>query len=238
MAWLVEKNYHIPGPNFEIVANPGNLKLINKIGICSHLPWQPVPEPVVARQDKAYRGKIDDMTIVAGSVAVSQKFRDLVEEFEPGVHAFSPLILERKNGERFEEDYWLWTTQQDIDCLINDNDPKNFRYIPGFEPEETRIRCRLYQPGWEVPISRPQIEGRHLWTAGLLGLSELFVSNAFMDAMRKTLRGYISSYDRCIEVDRPWFAEEQMGPLLPRHLVYVASGRTQVDLTLGEIWAN
>jgi hypothetical protein len=238
MAWLVEKNYHGPGPNFEITANPGNLKLINNIGICTHLPWQPVPEPVVARQDKAYRGKIDDMTIVAGSVAVSQRFRDLVEEFEPGVHAFSSLILERKNGERFEEDYWLWTTQQDIDCLITNNDPKNFRYIPGFEPEETRIRCRLYQPGWEVPISRPQIEGRHLWTAGLLGLSQLFVSNAFMDAMRKTLRGYISSYDRCIEVDRPWFAEEQMGPLLPRHLAYVASGRTQVDLTLGEIWAN
>lgn len=65
MAWLVEKNYHGPGPNFEITANPGNLELINNMGICTHLPWQPVSEPVVARQDKAYRGKIDDMTIVA-----------------------------------------------------------------------------------------------------------------------------------------------------------------------------
>jgi hypothetical protein len=71
-----------------------------------------------------------------------------------------------------------------------------------------------------------------------LGLSQLFVSNAFMDAMRKTLRGYISSYDRCIEVDRPWLAEEQMGPLLQRHLAYVASGRRQVDLTLGDIWTS
>ena len=208
------------------------------MGICTHLPWEPVAEPVVARQVEAYRGKIDDMEIVAGSVAVSQRFRDLVEEFEPGVHAFSPIILERKNGEQFEEDYWLWTTQQDIDCLITDNNPKNFRYIPGFEPEEKRIVCSLYQPGREVPISMPQIGGRHLWTAGLLGLTQLFVSDAFMEAMRRTVRGRIRDERRCIDIDKPWTAEEQMGPLLSRHRAYVASGRTKVDLTLGEIWAN
>ena len=236
MAWLVEKNYHFPGPNFEITDNPGGLKPINNIGICSHLPWQPVSEPVVARQDKTYRGKIDDMTIVAGPVAVSQRFRDLVEEFEPGVHAFSPLILERKNGQRFEEDYWFWTTQQDIDCLITDNDPRNFEHLWTNDAGVKQIICMLTKPGREVPVSRSQIEGRHLWTAGLLGGTQLFVSDAFMAAMRKVLRGYISTYDRCVEVDRPWVAEEQMGPLLPRHLAYVESGRTQIDYTLGEVW--
>lgn len=35
-----------------------------------------------------------------------------------------------------------------------------------------------------------------------------------------------------------WIAKEQMGPLLPRHLAYVASGRRQVDLTLGDIWTG
>ena len=236
MAWLVEKNYHFPGPNFEITANPGGLKPINNIGICSHLPWQPVSEPVVTRQDKAYRGKIDDMTIVAGPVAVSQRFRDLVEEFEPGVHAFSPLILERKNGQRFEENYWFWTTQQDIDCLITNNDPANFKHYWTNDEGVKQIICMLTLPGWEVPISRPQIDGRHLWTAGLLGETQLFVSDEFMDAMRKVLRGRIRDERRCVDCDEPWIAEEQMGPLLPRHLAYVASERTQIDYTLGEIW--
>jgi hypothetical protein len=236
MAWLVEKNYHVRGPNFEIVSNPGNTKLLNNIGICSFLPWRPSDQPVVARQVETYRGKLDDMTIVAGPVGVSRRFRDLVERFEPGLHIFAPLILERKNGQRFEEEYFLFSTRQDIDCLITNNDPNSFEYISGFEPDETRILCRLTEPGREVPISAPAIEGKRLWTAGLLGLNQMFVSDEFMEAMRKTLRGRIRDERRCIDVARPWVAEEQMGPLLARWKDYVALNRQSVDLTLGEIW--
>jgi hypothetical protein len=237
MAWLVEKNWFLHGPNFEIIANPDNTKLINNTGICSFLPWNPSNQPVVARHKEPYKGKLDVMTIVGGPVGVSRKFRDLVETFEPGVHVFAPLILERKNGERFEEDYFLFTTQQDIDCLITENDPNNFEYL--WTSEETghkQILCRLTKSGREVPISVRAIADKHLWTAGLLGLNELFVSDEFMIAMRKTLRGRICDERRCVDVDRAWIAEEQMGPLLPRHQAYVASGRTQVDRTLGEIW--
>jgi hypothetical protein len=235
MAWLLEKNYHIHGPQFEIISNPGNTKLINVIGIGSFLPWHPSDQPVTARQDKVYRGKLDDMTIVGGPVAVSQKFKDLVEEFEPGIHAFAPLTLERKNGGRFEEQYYLFSVQQDVDCLITDNDPENFRYISGFEPEEKRILCRLTEFGWPLPISLPAIAGKHLWTAGLLGEEQVFVSDAFQQRLTKGFRGCFVPDRQCIAVDRAWVAEEQMGPLLPRHKAYVSSGRTVVDYTLGEI---
>lgn len=73
-------------------------------------------------------------------------------------------------------------------------------------------------------------------TAGLLELSQMFVSDEFIEAMRKTLRGRICDERRCIDVARPWAAEEQMGPLLARWRDYVARDRQSVDLTLGEIW--
>jgi hypothetical protein len=238
MAWLIEKNYHIHGPNFEIISNPGEtqMRFSGGNGICSFLPWHPSDLPITARQDKAYRGKLDDMTIVVNNVAVSQKFKDLVEEFEPGIHAFAPLILERKNGERFEEQYYLFSTQQDVDCLITDNDSDNFEHLWTNERGVKQILCRLSDGGRNIPISKPVIAGKHLWTAGLLGQTELFVSDSFKAALSKKCRGYLSTQDRCVEVDRPWIAEEQMGPLLPRHRAFVASGRTMVDYTLGEIW--
>lgn len=234
MAWLMEKNYHIRGPNFQVIANPGGTKLINNIGVGSFLPWCPSQAPAVARQDKAYRGKLDDITIVGGSVAVSRRFRDLVEDFEPDIHAFAPLVLERKNGVRFEGEYFLFSAQQDIDCLITNNEADAFEYIGEFAGER-RIRCRLTDPGHEIPISAPAISGKHLWTAGLLSLNQMFVSDEFADAARRSLRGRVRIDRRCTTVDRPWIAEEQMGPLLTRHEAYVASGRTVVDYTLGEI---
>lgn len=237
MAWLIEKNWHIRGPNFDIIANHGGTRIINETGICSFLPWHPSDQPVVARHEEPYKGKLDDITIVEGAVAVSRRFRDLVEEFEPGVHAFAPLILERKNGEPFQEKCFLFSTQQDIDCLITDNDPSNFEYLWTCPETGTKqILCRLTQPGRDVSMSIPATEGRHLWTAGLLGLSHMFVSNDFMVAMRKHLKGRIRGQRQCVDADCSWIAEEQMGPLLPRHRAYVASGRTEVDWTLGDIW--
>ncbi|MDZ3831307.1 MAG: hypothetical protein U0S50_05745 [Sphingopyxis sp.] len=236
MAWLMEKNWHFFEPNFEITENPDNTKLINATGISSFLPWRFGGKPIVARQSKAHKGKLSDMILVDGSVAVHQRFRDLVEELEPGIHAFAPIILERKNGDRIGEDYFLFSAQQDIDCLITDNNPENFEFLWENDTGVKQILCKLTQPGHEVPISKPPIAGKHLWTAGLLGLNQMFVSVEFADAARENLRGLRRFERRCTAIDRPWIAEEQMGPLLSRHNAYVTSGRSEVNYTLGEIW--
>ena len=236
MALMLKKPADYRGPNFEIVSNPEGIKLYHDIGVGSNLPWTPGREPVVARQVKDYSGQIDDITAVASSVAVSRKFRDLVESFEPGVHAFSPLVLERKNGERFGE-YFLFVLQQDIDCILTDNKTENFEFLGKYEGIETKIYCTLTQPRKTILLSKPAIDGKHLWTAGLLGLSEMFVSDAFCAAFAKQCTGYLDIYlTTVIEVDRIWIAEQQMGPLLPRHLEFIASGRTRVDWTIGEGW--
>lgn len=236
MAVMLKKPADYRGPNFNIVSNPEGIKLFHDIGVGSILPWIPERGPVVARQVKPYSGQIDDITSVAGSVAVSRKFRDLVESFEPGVHAFSPLVLERKNGERFDE-YFLFVLQQDIDCILTDNRTENFEFLGKYEGIETKIYCTLTQPGKTILLSKPAIDGKNLWTAGLLGLSEMFVSDAFYAAFKKNCKGHLSTFGtKVIEVGLVWIAEEQMGPLLTRHLDFVASGRKKVNWTIGEGW--
>lgn len=237
MALMLKKPADYRGPNFDIVSNPEGLKLFHDTGVGSNLPWTPGKEPVVARQEKAYRGQLDDITLAWACVAVSRKFRNLVESFEPGVHAFSPLVLERKNGERFGE-YFLFVLQQDVDCIITDNDLNKFEHLWTSEETGTKqILCNLTNPGRTIPLSKPAIAEKHLWTAGLLGLSEMFVSDEFYAAFKANCKGVLSTFGTTVvEVEQPWVAEEQMGPLLARHRDFVVTGRTKIDWTLGEGW--
>jgi len=77
----------------------------------------------------------------------------------------------------------------------------------------------------ELSLSKPQIEGRHLWTGGPLGWNQLFVSDEFCEALRKGRFSALEIWRECHEVDRSWIAEEQMGPLLDKWREYVANGR-------------
>jgi hypothetical protein len=237
MAWMIQKNYTYYGPTSVITDNPGNTPLLNLTGPTTHLVLPTPPkEPVRARQEKPYTRGLSDMFIVEGPVAVSERFRLLVEEFEPGMHWFAPLIMERANGEAFDGRYWLFHIQQDVDCMITNNDPGLFRDTGYFETargtQERTLYCRLTEPGRSITLSKPQVAGRHLWTGSLLGETYGFCSEEFKTAVRKSKLNSISFRPQCSEVDQPWVAEKQMGPLLPRWQAYVASDRTIVDYSL------
>lgn len=77
----------------------------------------------------------------------------------------------------------------------------------------------------EIALSKPKIEGRHMWTGGPLGWNQLFVSDAFCKALKKGRFRAVEIWRECREVDRPWVAEEHMGPLLENWRNYVAHDR-------------
>lgn len=237
MAWMIQKSYTYYGPTSVVTENPGNTPLLNLTGSSTHLVLPPPPkEPVRARQEKSYKRGLSDMFIVEGPVAVSDRFRQLVEEFEPGMHWFAPLIMERSTGELFDGQYWLFHIQQDVDCMLTNNDPGLFRddgdYVDYDGIVKKSIYCRLTEAGHKVALSKPQIAGRHLWTGSLLGRTFGLCSNEFKIAARKARLNSLSFDPQCSELDQPWVAEEQMGPLLNRWRAYVASSRTIVDYTL------
>jgi hypothetical protein len=232
---MIEKNYGFFGPLFEILENPGETKILSLENSSTFLPWHHSEKPVVARHTEMYSGKISDVFIVINAFAVSNRFRDVVEQFEPGMHGFAPLKLYRKNDALIEGEYFLFSAQQDLDCLITDNNPSLFEDLGTLADDRKHILCRLTEPGRPLSMSRPQIEGKHLWTAGLLGLNHAFCSDDLQKAFKKARLSYRRIDRHCVELDRPWIAEEQMGPLLPRWKAYVASGRTVVDYTRGDM---
>ena len=160
--------------------------------------------------------------------------KDLVERFEPGVHAFSQLVLQRSSGEIFSQDYYLFSAQQDIDCLVTHNKDDAFRHYWTSETGVKQIVCLVCDPGVRTLLSEQATAGLHLWTAGLLGQWNLFISDEFAAALQPLLRPELLSLDYCEDIQCDWVAEDHMGPLLARHRAFVKSGRSQVDYTIGD----
>ncbi|MEO7690808.1 MAG: DUF1629 domain-containing protein [Sphingomonas sp.] len=184
-----------------------------------------------ATQVKKTTGRIPDIITVRTIRVCSQRFRDFVEEWEPGLHFFVPFTLKRKNGENLGPHY-KYGIGQDIDCLLTEELQQHFN---GFDTADGGRKYEFFvgqatgKAGYreqypdessapEIRISKPAISGAHLWTMGLLGLGDCDEPMVMSDAMYKAFKKekFRELEYQCLahEVDKPWTAEENMGPKL------------------------
>lgn len=173
-----------------------------------------------------------DVFFVDSAVAVTARFRDLVERFEPDLHLFVPIELQFHDGRPMPGEYYFFNANVDIDCIFTDNKPEWFKdYASDGRMQPTLTSIRKLTPR-DIFMSKPQVSGRHLWTGGLVGWCQLFVSDEFCTAFRKGRFREVEIRRECNEVDRPWIAEEQMGPLLESWKRYVEHDR---DVEVGYV---
>lgn len=124
---------------------------------------------------------------------VSSRFRDLVEQFEPGIHQFLPVEMyhSEADAEPFDEFYWF------VCCnLIDSLDPENTTYTwRGFYDE--RMEDGLRRGRWNFdqsvePKQRPvfdlkAINGSHLWRDPYINArTTVYCSNEFGTALSKS----------------------------------------------------
>ena len=191
-----------------------------------------VPPPYVssATQVKKSTGTLPDVLTERVHHICNQRFKDLLESFEPGVHFFEPLLLKRKNGERIG-DYYLWTVGQDIDCILTEGmdqfwkkqDDGSMRFSMYEADRAAWIRHKWPEDVEGVPlrISAPAVRGRYLWLGGMLGFHReprIFMSDELYKAWKD---GKFSALEfRCPveEVDTPWDPQANMGPAYDRWL--------------------
>jgi len=227
MAWWLCREYSYAGPGFDWVDEDSVAIKRGLVGgglsLSRPLTAQSVPNS--ARYRKAFpKPPAVDIFFVDSAVAVTGRFKTLVEQFEPALHLFAPIELQYHDGRPMDGDYYFFNCNVDVDCLLTDNDPAwftdygNGRILPNLELIQKLTPL-------EISLSRPQIAGRHLWTGGPLGWNQLFVSDAFCAALRKGRFRSVEIRRKCHEVDRPWIAEEHMGPLLSKWQGFVASNR-------------
>lgn len=63
-------------------------------------------------------GKPADVMRIHHCAVVSERFKRIVEEFEPGVHQFFPVTLNRKNGAPYDEAYFIFHPTQNAPCVL------------------------------------------------------------------------------------------------------------------------
>ena len=217
MAWWLCRNYTYAGPGFDWI-DQDKVEIPRGLGgsglsISRSVTEKSVPKSARYRAPYAKPPK-PDIFFVDSDVAVTARFRELAEKFEPSVHLFAPIELQYYDGDPIEAEFFYFNANVDIDCILTENEPEWFRatrFDGSIRPTLTSIQ-RLTPR--EIYLSRPQIAGHHMWTGGPLGWNQLFVSNEFCAALRKGRFGALEFRRECHEVDRPWIAEENMGPLL------------------------
>ncbi len=228
MAWWIKKDMSYAGPDFDwIDADSVDEKrgLVGS-GLSLSRPLSEKNVPKAARSRRpAKKPPSQDVFIVDYGIACNARFKALAEEFEPGVHLFVPIELQYHDGRPMDGEYFFFNCNVDIDCVLTDNQPEWFRIsrVDGAVSSQLGLIQKLTP--LEISLSKPQIDGRHLWTGGPLGWNQLFVSDAFCKALRKGRFREIYIARECHEIDRPWIAEEHMGQLLDKWQNYVAHDR-------------
>ena len=112
-----------------------------------------------------------------GYKVVSERFREVVERIEPGVHQFEPIRVVRKSGEEIGTWYWLFC------CNWLDSLSRAETTLPPIVVNGEMRGWRETVRGAQMVFSRPRIGGRHMWIDKFIGLPNVYVSGTLKEAI-------------------------------------------------------
>jgi hypothetical protein len=125
---------------------------------------------------------ITDLASILGQTVVSEKFRLLVEKYEPGVHQFIPVdIYDKVGGPVSSRRYWLNVCRRK-DCV----DPvrSKFEWKTDYSGVTGYWDDRAH-PDSKLVFSKEKIGDMHLWVnPHLLVHRDFYASSAFMEGAK------------------------------------------------------
>jgi hypothetical protein len=121
---------------------------------------------------------IPDFTLgtYSNTYIVSNAMRALVEEYDPGVHYYAPIILTMKDGRVLEDQYHVFKIMRFVDAVIESKSqvgPMYYNGKLGFYSTSARPKLTL---------KRDVVEGLHVWSDVYLK-DRFFCSDAFIRQM-------------------------------------------------------
>ena len=140
---------------------------------------------------KRYLWASDDLDEFLPGFVVSPRFRDLVQQFEPGVHQFVPVdICRTPDGPTVATYYWFIICQR-VDSV--DREHTTFVWkAPMDEPEDGHWARYIFDeksedmveiPNAKIVFSNIQVAGHHVWhDPHLLSYNNGLCSDAFAQA--------------------------------------------------------
>lgn len=117
-----------------------------------------------------------DIDIMSSRYYVSDRFRELIESYEPRAHQFSAVQLVYKGGAHAERFYWFYPCAR-VDGLDRQHTTHEFIDKIGYWRHVDNSRRYV--------VNLAQVAGHHLWIDARLHSSSIFVSQAFKEAVEK-----------------------------------------------------
>ncbi|MCA1440446.1 hypothetical protein I6F07_09510 [Ensifer sp. IC4062] len=212
MAWKIDFDYVSAQPNFAIDKDSDGTAPWGfgwGWGAGRSLVGSPVPKSATQTDSN----KIVDVFPLPGFACVGERFRVIVEAFEPGVHEFYPIQLKSRKGVPHEESHFLINVCQRFDSILVKGIDLEWgrRVAGGLEGMPYLSRMGTKPP---LPVSRTTIAGRHLWLNYWVWEGGIMVSDqlraALMDAKLRRLKFKEPWAERFDEVDSPFDYREQV----------------------------
>lgn len=192
--------YHdLEAPAFIIADYPGSemggdLSDIYKKGTRLLTPDEVPPRLTLEKRRKSIPGGFQTAN---GLIIVNGQVHDILERLDPGVHQFLPVELCFKNGDRPEGQYFVIniTVKQDsivaappgVDpsdkFIVIRDDAGNFKGLENVGKDWDSLLIRTHKK--KVTLQKSALSGVNLWREKRVSGLELFVSDAFFDAMKE-----------------------------------------------------
>jgi hypothetical protein len=202
MAWQLDFSSEFATPSIEFVNSPSSRP---GYGLSVGFPIDPDQMPSRAVLERPWSKPMPDVFSVPGLNAVSERFRALAEQFEPGMHQFFPLSIQDRDGKPLAEKLYIFNCAVGVDAIIFRNS-KPIWFKDSFNPPVLRAGMRE-----KFELSRPAIGDHHIWCGKTVAKNKLFVSDAFYAAVTShQIRAFRAKHRE--ELEEPW-TEEDIAPL-------------------------
>lgn len=136
--------------------------------------------PVRARQNTRHKF-VPDFRQTGDIWFVSERFRDLVEELEPGLHGFHPLPHVRKDGTPVEGRYFIFDDREPVDAIVEEASP-GVNWEPLMVHEG--VFLSMTNPG-QITFRRSLVGHRHVWRGRTYLKSLYFFSDPLAEQVER-----------------------------------------------------
>jgi hypothetical protein len=138
-------------------------------------------------QEKA---PVADVLTEHGMIVVPERFREIVEQFEPGVHQFLPVAYVDRRGKVLAQRYYFVACNR-LDSIDREHSTmilfKERRWstalaILGVDPTQIPLGFNInVEP--KIVFNNAQVGGRHAWSDMFLPLVAPYLSDALAEAL-------------------------------------------------------
>ena len=192
MAYIIREDYSNKLGKTEIRFLPDDLKQLNEFfaqsqaypGSVARATWVSgtwLPPEVMPSRLRLQRGKpAYDWMASDGGLVISPRFKDAVEELDPGRHQFFPVTIEDKKGDVVPGEFFLFNIVGRIDSIIEER--SNLKPV-GRGVSEAWYYTRKVGP-WQCALDQRVIDGRAGWVEERYDQS-WFVSDRLAELLRE-----------------------------------------------------